>query len=111
MTTTAQQPLNSGFGFDSTAEEVIKGVDLTGRTAIVTGGASGIGVETVRALRGAGAQVIVPARDTAAAQDTWAEALHDLDGVRVEPLDLDRPGLHRRLRRAASSPRTGRCTC
>ncbi|ACU72209.1 short-chain dehydrogenase/reductase SDR [Catenulispora acidiphila DSM 44928] len=94
MSTTAQQPLNSGFGFDSTAGEVIKGIDLTGKTAIVTGGASGIGVETVRALREAGAQVIVPARNTAAAQDTLREALHDLhdlDGVRVEPLDLSDP--------------------
>ncbi|MEY9892081.1 NAD(P)-dependent dehydrogenase (short-subunit alcohol dehydrogenase family) [Catenulispora sp. MAP5-51] len=86
MTTTAQQPLASGFGIDSTAEEVIKGVDLTGTTAIVTGGASGIGVATVRALHGAGAQVVVPARNTAGARDTLAEA--GLDGVLVEPLDL-----------------------
>ncbi|MEY9928446.1 NAD(P)-dependent dehydrogenase (short-subunit alcohol dehydrogenase family) [Catenulispora sp. GP43] len=84
MTTTAQQPLTSGFGADSTAAEVIKGVDLTGTTAIVTGGASGIGVETVRTLRDAGALVIVPARNTEGARN----ALRELDGVRVEPLDL-----------------------
>jgi NAD(P)-dependent dehydrogenase (short-subunit alcohol dehydrogenase family) len=84
MTTTAQQPLTSGFGADSTAGEVIKGVDLTGRTAIVTGGASGIGVATVRALHGAGAQVIVLARNTDGARDT----LRELDGVQVEPFDL-----------------------
>ncbi|NUR62784.1 MAG: SDR family NAD(P)-dependent oxidoreductase [Catenulispora sp.] len=62
MTSTVQQPLTSGFTADSTAAEVIKGVDLTGRTAIVTGGSSGIGVETVRVLRKAGAHVIAPSR-------------------------------------------------
>ena len=50
------------FGFQSTAAEVIAGVDLTGRRAIVTGGAAGIGAETVRALAGAGAAVTMAVR-------------------------------------------------
>jgi NAD(P)-dependent dehydrogenase (short-subunit alcohol dehydrogenase family) len=50
------------FGFQSTAAEVIAGVDLTGRKAIVTGGAAGIGAETVRALAGAGAAVTMAVR-------------------------------------------------
>jgi NAD(P)-dependent dehydrogenase (short-subunit alcohol dehydrogenase family) len=50
------------FGFDSTAAEVIAGVDLSGMRAIVTGGASGIGVETARALAGAGAAVTLAVR-------------------------------------------------
>jgi NAD(P)-dependent dehydrogenase (short-subunit alcohol dehydrogenase family) len=50
------------FGFQSTAAEVIAGVDLTGRKAIVTGGAAGVGAETVRALAGAGAAVTMAVR-------------------------------------------------
>ena len=59
---TEQLPLKSGFGMRSTAAEVIAGIDLTGKTALVTGGYSGLGLETVRALARAGARVIVGAR-------------------------------------------------
>ncbi|MCX5137057.1 oxidoreductase [Streptomyces sp. NBC_00340] len=85
--TTAQQPLHSGFGPASTAEEVVAGIDLTGRVAIVTGGYSGIGLETVRVLRAAGAEVVVPARDPARA----AAALEGTDGVEVVEMDLNAP--------------------
>lgn len=81
---TLQQPIHSGFGPATTAAEVIAGIDLSGRTAIVTGGYSGIGVETVRALSGAGADVIVPARNIAKA----GAALQDIEHVAVEPMDL-----------------------
>lgn len=50
--TTPQAPIDSGFGMRSTAAEVLQGIDLSGRLAIVTGGGSGLGVETVRALGG-----------------------------------------------------------
>ena len=59
-TRTPQEPVGSGFGAKSTATEVLDGVDLTGRFAVVTGGYSGIGLETTRALVGAGADVLVP---------------------------------------------------
>jgi pyruvate/2-oxoglutarate dehydrogenase complex dihydrolipoamide dehydrogenase (E3) component len=52
------------FGAGSTAADVVAGIDLTGRRAIVTGGASGIGVETARALAGAGAEVTLAVRNT-----------------------------------------------
>ncbi|MEU3339081.1 oxidoreductase [Streptomyces sp. NPDC002144] len=84
MTTTAQRPVRSGFGAASTAEEVIKGIDLTGKVAIVTGGYSGIGLETARVLRAAGAQVVVPARDLERAR----AALTDVPGAETEYLDL-----------------------
>ena len=58
-----QAPIRSDFNASSTAAEVIRGHDLRGRTAIVTGGSAGIGLETTRALSSAGARVIVPARD------------------------------------------------
>ena len=60
--TSPQAPVNSPFGYRSTAREVVEGVDLAGKTVVVTGGYSGIGTETVHALAGAGAQVIVGAR-------------------------------------------------
>src|SRR6185437_4837648 len=61
--------LTTPFGATTTALEVVEGVDLAGKRAIVTGGASGIGVETVRALAQAGAAVTIAARkaDVAAA--------------------------------------------
>ena len=56
--------ITTPFGFRSTAAEVAKGIDLSGKRAIVTGGASGIGVETARALAGIGAEVTLAVRDT-----------------------------------------------
>ncbi|PFG50888.1 hypothetical protein ATK36_6147 [Amycolatopsis sulphurea] len=61
-THTSQHPIGSGFGAESTATEVLEGLDLSGRLAAVTGGYSGIGLETIRALAVAGAHVLVPAR-------------------------------------------------
>ena len=62
MISELQQPLNSGFGAKSEPSEVLEGIDLNGKTAIVPGGYSGIGLETTRALSECGARVIVPAR-------------------------------------------------
>lgn len=66
-----QQPVGSGFNATSTSSEVIKGIDLTGKIAIVTGGHTGIGLETTKTLVGAGATVIVIARDVEKAKRTW----------------------------------------
>ncbi|MGN6169659.1 MAG: SDR family NAD(P)-dependent oxidoreductase [Solirubrobacteraceae bacterium] len=81
---TPQHNMGSGFGARSTAREVLEGIELTGQLAIVTGGYSGLGLETTRALAGAGAHVVVPARRRAAAE----EALAGVDGVEVDELDL-----------------------
>ena len=64
-----QQPIDTGMGSKPEASEVMAGIDLSGKTALVTGGYSGIGLETVRALINAGAQVIVPSRDIDRAAD------------------------------------------
>ncbi len=84
MAPTDQHKIGSGFGFTSTAAEVVDGIDLTGKLAVVTGGYSGIGIETTKALVHAGAFVVVPARRT----DTAATALAGLSNVEVAELDL-----------------------
>jgi NAD(P)-dependent dehydrogenase (short-subunit alcohol dehydrogenase family) len=84
MAATDQHKIGSGFGFTSTAAEVVDGIDLTGKLAVVTGGYSGIGIETTKALADAGAFVVVPARRT----DTAAAALAGLSTVEVAELDL-----------------------
>ncbi|MFC4018349.1 SDR family NAD(P)-dependent oxidoreductase [Micromonospora sp. GCM10011542] len=78
------------FSAQSTAAEVIVGVDLTDRRAVVTGGASGIGLETARALAKAGADVTVAVRDTAAGERAAADltAGGTPGTVRVAHLDL-----------------------
>lgn len=82
-----QQPTGSGFGAASTASDVINGIDLTGKIAIVTGGNTGIGLETTRVLAAAGATVIVPARDIEKARKN----LQDVSNVELEPMDLSDP--------------------
>lgn len=85
MALSDQTPIQSGFHAKSTATEVLADVDLSGKYAIVTGGYSGIGVETVRALASKGATVIVPVRNEAKAKETLAELTGD---IRTAPLDL-----------------------
>ncbi|MDP4501508.1 SDR family NAD(P)-dependent oxidoreductase [Nonomuraea turcica] len=82
--TTPQHKIGSGFGARSTADDVLQGIDLSGKLAIVTGGYSGLGLETTRALARAGARVVVPARRP----DTAQEAVGGIDGVEVDELDL-----------------------
>ncbi|MDJ1491789.1 SDR family NAD(P)-dependent oxidoreductase [Cytophagaceae bacterium DM2B3-1] len=82
-----QQPVGSGFNAKSTTTEVIKGIDLSGKIAIVTGGNTGIGLETTRTLATAGATVIVPARDIEKAKRN----LEGVDNVELEPMDLMNP--------------------
>ncbi|MFE2358421.1 SDR family NAD(P)-dependent oxidoreductase [Streptomyces parvulus] len=66
-------PLTTSFPPDARARDVIEGVDLTGRRAVVTGGASGLGAETVRALAAAGAEVTVATRRVESAEPLLAE--------------------------------------
>ena len=79
-----QHPIGTPFTPASTADEVLAGIDLAGRKAVVTGGHAGIGLEVTRALAKAGASVTVGARDP----DRAAEALAGIGGVEVGRLDL-----------------------
>jgi NAD(P)-dependent dehydrogenase (short-subunit alcohol dehydrogenase family) len=88
-----KQRITTPFGAQSTAAEVITGIDLTGRRAIVTGGASGIGVETARALASANAEVTLAVRNLEAGErvaDDIAASTGNKQ-VLVAPLDLDDP--------------------
>jgi NAD(P)-dependent dehydrogenase (short-subunit alcohol dehydrogenase family) len=82
-----QEPIGSGFGPAATAADTIQGIDLKGKTVIVTGGYSGIGLETTRVLHWAGASVIVPARD----QQKASAAVKGLAGVELASMDLIDP--------------------
>ncbi|MFD0250484.1 SDR family NAD(P)-dependent oxidoreductase [Streptomyces sp. NPDC127113] len=83
-------PLTTSFGPDARARDVIEGADLTGRRAVVTGGASGLGAETVRALAAAGAEVTVATRRVESAEPLLAEltAAGGAGRVDVRALDL-----------------------
>jgi NAD(P)-dependent dehydrogenase (short-subunit alcohol dehydrogenase family) len=85
---TAQHRINSGFGAGSTASDVLEGIDLSGRVAVVTGGYSGLGFETVGALARAGAHVVVPARRAQLAHEALDPADLAPGSVAVEELDL-----------------------
>jgi len=84
---TEQKPINSGYGMRTAARDAIGGRDLKGKVAIVTGGYSGLGLETTRTLADAGAIVIVPARTPDKAQ----KALVDIANVEQAALDLADP--------------------
>ncbi len=81
--------LRTPFGFESTAAEVVAGLDLRNKHAIVTGGASGIGVETVRALASAGAAVTLGVRDIAAGQRVAADIAQSTGKDRVDVRQLE----------------------
>ncbi|WP_264537466.1 SDR family NAD(P)-dependent oxidoreductase [Flavobacterium sp. N1736] len=82
-----QNPVGSGFNAKSTANNVINGIDLTGKIAIVTGGNTGIGLETAKILANAGATVIVPARDIEKAKKN----LQGIPNIELAEMDLINP--------------------
>ncbi|GAB2528096.1 SDR family NAD(P)-dependent oxidoreductase [Paramicrobacterium agarici] len=79
-----QHPIGSGFSASSTVDDVLAGIDLTGKNVVVTGGHSGLGLVITRALSAAGASVTVGSRDT----DRAAAAVEGIERVEVSRLDL-----------------------
>nr|WP_137676727.1 SDR family NAD(P)-dependent oxidoreductase [Parerythrobacter lutipelagi] len=84
----------SDFGFESTADDVLAGKDLSGRTAFITGGYSGLGQETARAMAAKGAHIIIAGRDLSKAEDA-AKAIRDevpnaqIDTIRCDLASLE----------------------
>ena len=83
MTNTAK------FGHGTVATEVVEGIDLTGKTAIVTGAASGLGVETARALLKAGATLVLPVRSVERGQKIADELAADTGNANVSVAQMD----------------------
>ncbi|MFF4978319.1 SDR family NAD(P)-dependent oxidoreductase [Streptomyces sp. NPDC001083] len=90
---TVTERITTGFGFSTTTDEVMAGVDLSGRRAVVTGAGSGLGAETARSLAAAGADVVIAVRRPEAAEQVAAGIRQSTGNksVRVTPLDLADP--------------------
>lgn len=99
-----QTPLGSRFGFASTAAEVAAGHDLAGRNFVITGGHSGIGLETTRALAAAGARLTLGARDPLAAAEAIAGLAGDIEVARLDLADIDSVAAFARAWEATERP-------
>jgi len=84
------QSARGGFGHDTTTAEVLEGIDLEGKLALVTGGSGGLGAETARALASKGARVVITARDVAKGEEIAGGIRKSTgnDGIEVEALEL-----------------------
>jgi pyruvate/2-oxoglutarate dehydrogenase complex dihydrolipoamide dehydrogenase (E3) component len=100
--------IRTPFDFSSTADDVIEGIDLSGRRAIVTGGSSGIGVETARALASTGAEVTLAVRRTAAGDQVAAELVRSTGNEAISCSRWSCPTSGRS--RSSSNGGPGRCT-
>tara|TARA_B100000767_G_scaffold220156_1_gene208386 strand:- start:1446 stop:2417 length:972 start_codon:yes stop_codon:yes gene_type:complete len=89
MISVDQKPLNSGFGQKTEPSEILENIDLSNKTVIITGGYSGIGLETTKAMRSKGAKVIIPAKrvDIATAQLEGVVAKEDI--IEMDLADLN----------------------
>jgi NAD(P)-dependent dehydrogenase (short-subunit alcohol dehydrogenase family) len=77
------------FNADSTTDDVIQGIDLTGKLAVVTGASAGLGIETSRALAAAGARVVMAVRDTSKGEKAAAQIRESVPAAKLEVRELD----------------------
>jgi NAD(P)-dependent dehydrogenase (short-subunit alcohol dehydrogenase family) len=84
-----QKPVASPFGAKTQADEVVRDIDLRGKTAIITGAAAGLGVETVRALAHAGAHVVMPVRSREKGEKVAADIRASTGNNGIEVADMD----------------------
>lgn len=76
------------FGHDTTTDEVLEGIDLTGKTALVTGASGGLGAETARALASKGAAVTLAVRNVAKGEEV-AQSIRESTGATVDVVKLE----------------------
>jgi cation diffusion facilitator CzcD-associated flavoprotein CzcO len=86
---TKQHPIANKWNHSTTAMEIVEGVDLTGKNVVITGGYTGLGIETTKALTRAGAHVTVLARDVERAKNN----LRKVKNVEIEYFDLLTTGI------------------
>lgn len=79
----------SDFGPTTTADEVLDGIDLTGKLAVITGGASGLGEETARAMAAKGAHIIIPVRDMAKGEAAVAAIKTSVPDADIELMECE----------------------
>jgi NAD(P)-dependent dehydrogenase (short-subunit alcohol dehydrogenase family) len=77
------------FGPESTTDDVLEGVDLTGRRFLVTGASAGLGAETTRALAAHGAAVTMAVRDLAKGSEAMDEVLASVPDAQLDLRQLD----------------------
>ena len=100
MTEHVTNPAGTTAG--KTAQQVLDGADLSGRTCVITGASSGLGRESARVLAGAGARLILAARNRQALEQTREEIVAEAPGADVEVVELDLAAL-RSVRGAAET--------
>lgn len=81
--------IRSPFNANTTAEEVVTGIDLTGKRIVITGGASGIGVETARALAKQGAEVTLAVRNLDKGDKTASDIIASTGNMNIHVAKLD----------------------
>jgi len=84
-----QEGAERSFGADSTTSEVVTGIDLGGRLALVTGASGGLGAETARALASAGAEIVLAVRDVAKGEGVADSIRSSVEGARIEVRELE----------------------
>ena len=89
MSARVQAKIGSGFEAKSEPSQILEGIDLDGKVAVVTGGYSGIGLETTRALAGSGVKVYVPVRDPGKAETNLADIAGEVIALQMDLGDLD----------------------
>ena len=77
------------FGATTTADEVLDGIDLSGKLVVITGGASGLGQETARAMAAKGAQIVIPVRDMAKGEAALAAIGESVPNADIELMQCD----------------------
>src|SRR6476661_2229814 len=100
--------ITTGFGFSSTTSDVTEGIDFTGKRVIVTGGASGIGIETARAFANIGAEVTLAVRNVEAATPIAQELRESTGNNDIFVARMDLADLSTITEFATSGP--ARCT-